>query len=58
MCRSRWDAAGSPTCTSHGAEVLVSSDPSCMLHLEGIARREHAGLRIMHIAELLEEATR
>ena len=44
--------------TSHGAAVLVSSDPSCMLHLEAIARREHAELRIMHIAELLEEATR
>jgi L-lactate dehydrogenase complex protein LldE len=43
--------------TAHGATVLVSSDPSCMLHLEGLARREHPGLRVMHIAELLEEAT-
>ncbi len=41
-----------------GAEVFVSSDPSCLLHLEAVARHEHRVLRTMHIAELLEEATR
>ncbi len=49
--------------TSHQAEVLVSSDPSCLLHLEGVARSPLVlsaakDLRTMHIAELLEEATR
>ena len=44
--------------TLHEAEVLVSSDPSCLLHLEGIARQGAPALRTMHIAELLEEATR
>jgi L-lactate dehydrogenase complex protein LldE len=44
--------------TSHQAEVLVSSDPSCLLHLEAIARTGARSLRTMHIAELLEEATR
>jgi L-lactate dehydrogenase complex protein LldE len=44
--------------TSHDAEVLVSSDPSCLLHLEGIARHGGSALRTLHIAELLEEATR
>jgi L-lactate dehydrogenase complex protein LldE len=44
--------------TTHGAEVLVSSDPSCLLHLEGVAQHQGATLRTMHIAELLEEATR
>ncbi len=44
--------------TAHNAEVMVSSDPSCLLHLEGIARRTAPALRAMHIAELLEEATR
>jgi L-lactate dehydrogenase complex protein LldE len=44
--------------TSHGATVLVSSDPSCMLHLDAIARRMHKDLRVLHIAEVLEEATR
>ncbi len=44
--------------SSHGAEVLVSSDPSCLLHLEAIARHGGASLRLLHVAELLEEATR
>lgn len=44
--------------TRHGAEVFVSSDPSCLLHLEGVARHTNAPLRTLHIAELLEEATR
>jgi L-lactate dehydrogenase complex protein LldE len=42
----------------HGAEVLVSSDVSCMLHLAGIAHTVAPSLRIMHIAELVDEATR
>ncbi len=44
--------------TAHDAEVLVSSDPSCLLHLEGIAAHHGSRLRTLHIAELLEEATR
>jgi len=44
--------------TSHDADVLVSSDPSCLLHLESIAARNGTHLRTLHIAELLEEATR
>jgi L-lactate dehydrogenase complex protein LldE len=43
---------------THGGTVLVSSDPSCLLHLEAVARYAGATLRTMHIAELLEEATR
>jgi len=42
----------------HEAEVLVSSDPSCLLHLEAIARQGGLRVRTLHIAELLEEATR
>jgi len=44
--------------TAHSAEVFVSSDPSCLLHLEAIAAHQQLSLRTMHIAELLEEATR
>jgi len=40
------------------ADVLVSSDPSCLLHLDAIAVYQRATMRTMHIAELLEEATR
>jgi L-lactate dehydrogenase complex protein LldE len=44
--------------TSHGAEVLVSSDVSCLLHLEALSRRNAPALQTMYIGELLEEATR
>lgn len=43
---------------AHDAEVLVSSDPSCLLHLDAVATHQGSTLRTMHIAELLEEATR
>lgn len=43
---------------SHDATVLVSSDPSCLLHLDAVARFAGSPLRTMHVAELLEEATR
>jgi L-lactate dehydrogenase complex protein LldE len=42
----------------HQADVLVSSDPSCLLHLASIASYQRSTLRTLHIAELLEEATR
>ena len=38
-----------------GAEILVSADPSCLLHLAGRAQRRRLPLRTMHIAELLAE---
>lgn len=44
--------------SSRGAEVLVSSDPSCLLHLDAVARHSASTLRALHVAELLEEATR
>ncbi len=43
---------------AHDAEVLVSSDPSCLLHLDAVATHQGSTLRTMHIAELLAEATR
>ena len=43
---------------AHEADVLVSSDPSCLLHLDAVAGHGKTPLRTMHIAELLEEATR
>ena len=36
-----------------GAEFLVSTDASCLLHLSGIARREGRRLRTLHVAEVL-----
>jgi L-lactate dehydrogenase complex protein LldE len=41
-----------------GAEVITGGDVSCLMHLEGLIRREKKPLRVMHLAELLDEATR
>jgi len=41
-----------------GAEVITGGDVSCLMHLEGLIRRDRKRLRVLHVAELLEEATR
>ncbi len=43
---------------STGAEYLVGADCGCLMHLRGRMSRTGGGPRVMHIAELLEEATR
>jgi L-lactate dehydrogenase complex protein LldE len=35
------------------AEVVTSTDVSCLLHLEGVARRRGLPLRVLHVAEIL-----
>lgn len=39
-----------------GAEVVTSSDVSCLLQLEGLARRRGSPLAFRHVAEILAEA--
>ena len=41
-----------------GASVLCGADPSCLMHLRGRLRRLGSGVRVAHLAELLEEASR
>ena len=36
-----------------GAEVLVAGDSSCLMHLGGLLTRQRAGVRTMHLAEVL-----
>ncbi len=36
-----------------GAEFMTATDASCLMHLEGIVRREGLPLKCLHIAELL-----
>jgi L-lactate dehydrogenase complex protein LldE len=36
-----------------GAEVLVAGDNSCLMHIGGLLSRERAGVRVMHLAEVL-----
>ena len=40
-----------------GAEVITGFDASCLMHLEGLIRREKKPLRVMHVAEILEGAS-
>jgi L-lactate dehydrogenase complex protein LldE len=36
-----------------GAQVIVSTDVSCLIHLDGIARHEGAPIRTLHVAEVM-----
>jgi len=36
-----------------GAEYLVAADNSCLMHLGGTARRAHAALQTIHLAQIL-----
>ena len=40
-----------------GAEVVTASDVSCLAHLDGVARRTGTPLRVVHVAEILAEAS-
>jgi L-lactate dehydrogenase complex protein LldE len=37
----------------HGAEFITASDMSCLMHLEGILRRQKSTVSVVHIAEIL-----
>jgi L-lactate dehydrogenase complex protein LldE len=36
-----------------GAEIITAGDMSCLMHLDGLIRRQRKPLRVMHIAEIL-----
>ena len=37
----------------NGAQFITSSDLSCLMHLEGILNRKKSGVKVKHIAEIL-----
>jgi len=37
----------------HGVEVITGADMSCLMHLEGLARRQKRPVRFAHVAEIL-----
>lgn len=37
----------------HGADYITSNDVSCLMHLEGILKRSHSNVKIIHMAEIL-----
>ncbi len=36
-----------------GSEVIASADMSCLMHLQGLIRREKSPIRVMHVAQIL-----
>jgi L-lactate dehydrogenase complex protein LldE len=38
--------------TNAGAEVIVAGDMSCLMHLEGLLKRNRHPLRVMHVAQV------
>lgn len=38
-----------------GVEVITSADMSCLMHLEGLLKRQKSNIRVMHVAEILNK---
>lgn len=38
---------------NHGAEYITAADMSCLMHMEGILRRQNSQVKVLHIAEIL-----
>ncbi len=36
-----------------GSEVLASADMSCLMHLQGLIRREKSPIQVMHVAQIM-----
>ena len=41
-----------------GTEVLTGVDMSCLMHLDGLIRRQNKAIRVMHVAEILVASER
>ncbi len=39
-----------------GADVIVSNDSSCLMHLQGLLRRQGRPIQTMHLAEILSQS--
>jgi L-lactate dehydrogenase complex protein LldE len=37
----------------NGVEVITGADVSCLMHMEGILKRQKSGIKVMHVAEIL-----
>ena len=38
-----------------GAEVAISTDMGCLMHLEGYINKNNIPLKVMHLADVLSE---
>jgi L-lactate dehydrogenase complex protein LldE len=43
--------------TVSGAEYITSTDPSCLMHLDGILRRQNSTLRTIYLASILAQTS-
>ena len=41
----------------HGADYITGSDMSCLMHLEGILKRQKSPVKVVHIAEILNSTS-
>jgi len=41
---------------SHDAEIITGTDMSCLMHLEGLIKRNRQSLKVMHVAEILNKS--
>lgn len=39
---------------THGAQVITGADMSCLMHMEGLIRRQKLNVKVMHVAEILD----
>jgi L-lactate dehydrogenase complex protein LldE len=42
--------------TKNGVEYITGGDTSCLMHLEGILKRQNSPLKVIHIAEILNSS--
>jgi L-lactate dehydrogenase complex protein LldE len=42
----------------NGTQILIGGDMSCLMHMEGIIRRNQNPIKVMHIAEVLNQAVK
>jgi len=42
----------------HGAQYITGTDMSCLMHLEGLLRRRKCPVRVVHLAEILNDEIR
>lgn len=40
----------------NGAQVITGGDVSCLMHMEGVIRRDKKNIKVMHLAEILNGA--
>ena len=38
---------------ANGVEVITATDTSCLMHLEGLIKRDKNSIKVLHIAEIL-----